>query len=141
MWLTLDVNSTANQGTNEGNDKAYAGFVVNATPNQYADLTIPTLTLGSTSGPAGSSTAVNFTIANTGAGASVATTANIRVSNSATAPSTSDMLLGTVDVNTLAAGQSQSFSPTYNPTAVDGAVTISGLQPGDTVTWETGGVG
>lgn len=111
--LFVDNQSSIGQ-TNEGNDIIAGPNITVSTPTRYADLVPQNLSLNLTSGIPGSNVQVNFSVRNDGAGASLATTANIRLSTSSSAPSTSDPLLGTVDINALAAdGGQQSFAPTY----------------------------
>jgi hypothetical protein len=80
--------------------------------NVYADLVPENLTLLPTGGGAGSTVQVNFKIDDIGNGASLATTANIVLSASSTAPSDTDPILGSVNVNALAEDDgTESFSP------------------------------
>ncbi|HTW93535.1 MAG TPA: hypothetical protein VMD30_02000 [Tepidisphaeraceae bacterium] len=80
--------------------------------NVYSTLSPENVSPIPTSATAGSSVVVDFTIRNIGNGASLATTANIVLSTSSTAPSGSDPVLGSVNVNALSDDDGeQSFSP------------------------------
>ncbi|MEQ1857292.1 MAG: CARDB domain-containing protein, partial [Longimicrobiales bacterium] len=127
VWVTLDVNSSANQ-SNETNDQGNSSFTITA-PVQQSDLVVQSISVSPTSGLAGSSTTLSLTVRNQGAGSATASTANVRISTSGSVVGTSDPLLTQLSIPAIAA------SGTYSTTAT---VTIpGGRAAGTNYVWVT----
>jgi len=103
IWVILDVNSSAGQGsTNELNDKSNVPFVITVPP--APDLVTQNLVVNPSSGFAGSPATVSFTIKNQGNGSAGSSTTNIRISNSSSNVTTSDPLLASIATPGIGAG-------------------------------------
>ncbi len=100
------------------------GFIYpKSTTGSQSDLTIQNLSGNPPSGPLGSGITVSFTIYNQGSGTANASTANIRINISSSGVTTSDPLLDSISVPSIAPGD------TYN---VSQSVTIPSNRPSGT---------
>jgi hypothetical protein len=104
VWVTLDAGNTAGQA-NRNNDKAQLPFTVTtAGGSSLPDLTMISAVPTPASAKAGTVIDLAITMRNAGAGTSSASQVQVRLSSSATAPSTSDPILGGINAPPLAAG-------------------------------------
>jgi hypothetical protein len=86
-----------------------------------SDLIIKNLAVNPTSSSSGSIVNVTFTIHNQGSGVAYASTATIRLSSSNTNINTSDLLLSSISVPSIAPGSSQNFGQNFLiPNTTDG---------------------
>ena len=117
VWIIADNTTTANQGSNTGNDeKPSAAFTVAAAAN--SDLTPTNISLGSTSVAPGGSLPVSWTILNQGSGTASASSTEVRITTSPSSYGNSSENQAAVSTPALAAGASSPQSTTLTaPTA------------------------